>query len=216
MQYTRIVAVRHGETDWNAQRRIQGSTDIPLNPRGRWQAERVAAALAGEPVTGLYSSGLARADNTALAIARSTGVPLLIDRGLGERQLGVFEGKTFDEVETNWPEDALAWRRRVPEWQPPGGGESLLQLRHRIESTLQALAERHAGGLLVLVTHGGVLDLVYRLATRQAMDSPRTWQLENAALNRLLWSAPGGLSLVGWADTQHLDDALDDSATVPA
>lgn len=216
MQYTRIVAVRHGETDWNAQRRIQGSTDIPLNQRGRWQAERVATALAGEPVAGLYSSGLARADNTALAIARSTGVPLLIDRGLGERQLGIFEGKTFDEVQANWPEDALAWRRRVPEWRPPGGGESLLQLRHRIESTLQALAERHAGGLLVLVTHGGVLDLVYRLATRQAMDAPRTWQLENAALNRLLWSAPAGLSLVGWADTQHLDDALDDSATVPA
>lgn len=216
MQYTRIVAVRHGETDWNAQRRIQGSTDIPLNQRGRWQAERVAAALAGESVAGLYSSGLARADNTALAIARSTGVPLLIDRGLGERQLGIFEGKTFDEVQANWPEDALAWRRRVPEWRPPGGGESLLQLRHRIESTLQALAERHAGGLLVLVTHGGVLDLVYRLATRQAMDAPRTWQLENAALNRLLWSAPAGLSLVGWADTQHLDDALDDSATVPA
>ena len=131
--------------------------------------------------------------------------------GLRERGFGVFEGKTFQEVEAQWPEQALRWRKREPAFEPEGG-ESLLRFRERITQTLQTLAAQHPGEQIAVVAHGGVMDVLYRAATRQEIQAPRTWDLGNAAINRLLWT-PDGLSLVGWADTQHLDDdeALDES-----
>ena len=101
------------------------------------------------------------------------------------------------------PEDARRWRKRDPHYAPDGG-ESLVALRERIARTVTQLAERHLGEQVVMVAHGGVLDVIYRLATRQDIQAPRTWQLANAAINRLLWTEDG-LTLVGWADTQHLD-----------
>lgn len=213
MDATRIIAVRHGETAWNVDARIQGHLDIDLNDKGRWQARRVGDALADEPITAIYSSDLRRAADTARAIAQAAGAPLAQDAGLRERHFGMFEGRTFTEIEAQWPDHAQHWRRRVPHWVPPEGGESLLALRERVAGTVYRLAARHPGEQIVLVAHGGVLDAIYRLATGQAVDSPRTWELPNAAINRLLW-APESLVLVGWADTQHLDRAsLDESST---
>lgn len=204
MEATRIIAVRHGETAWNVDSRIQGQQDIGLNDTGRWQARRVGAALAGEPITAVYSSDLGRAHQTAQSIAEVAGIPVVADEGLRERSFGVFEGRTFDEIHQTWPEQAQNWRKRIPEWQPPEGGESLLQLRERVTKTMQALAARHPGEQIVVVAHGGVLDTLYRVATGQEVNSPRTWQLPNGAINRLLWT-PEGFTLVGWSDTQHLD-----------
>ena len=208
---TRIIAIRHGETAWNVSTRIQGHLDIGLNETGRWQAHRVALALAGEPIAALYSSDLLRAWDTALSIANATGLPVQTVEGLRERGFGVFEGKTFQEVEAQWPEQALRWRKREPAFEP-GGGESLLRFRERITLATQGLAAQHPGQQIVMVAHGGVMDVLYRAATRQEIQAPRTWDLGNATINRLLWT-PEGLSLVGWADTQHLDDdeALDES-----
>ncbi|MFY3383761.1 histidine phosphatase family protein [Paracidovorax sp. MALMAid1276] len=203
MQATRIVAIRHGETAWNVDTRIQGHLDIPLNDTGLWQAEQVGRALADEPVAAIYTSDLQRAHATAQAVARATGAPLTPHTGLRERSFGHFQGRTFAEIEAELPEDARRWRKRDPHYTPEGG-ESLVTLRERIERTVSALAERHVGEQVVMVAHGGVLDVLYRLATRQDIQAPRTWQLANAAINRLLWT-PDGLSLVGWADTQHLD-----------
>lgn len=213
MYATRIIAIRHGETAWNADSRIQGQRDVGLNETGRWQARRVGEALAGEPISAVYSSDLGRAHETALEIADVTGIPVVRHEGLRERSFGMFEGKTFDEIHQNWPEHAQNWRRRVPDWQPPEGGESLLELRERVHRTVVALAARHPGEQIVVVAHGGVLDALYRLATGQEVNSPRTWELPNGAINRLLWT-PEGFSLVGWSDTQHLDqDLADDAAT---
>ena len=90
------------------------------------------------------------------------------------------------------------------------GGESLLAVRQRISNTASELAARHLGQQIVLVAHGGVLDALYRAATGQEVQAPRTWQLGNAAINRLLWT-PEGMTLVGWSDTRHLEDsALDE------
>ncbi|AEG91799.1 histidine phosphatase family protein [Ramlibacter tataouinensis] len=211
MEATRIIAVRHGETAWNVDGRIQGQLDIALNDRGRWQAQRAGEALAGEAITAVYTSDLERAQATARSIAAAFGLPVAADRGLRERGFGRFEGLTFEEIHQAWPEEAQQWRKRVPQWQPPEGGESLLQLRERVGRTVHALAGRHAGGQIVMVTHGGVLDALYRIATGQAVDAPRTWQLPNAAINRLLWT-PGGFTLVGWSDTQHLEaQAIDEN-----
>ena len=208
---TRIIAIRHGETAWNVNTRIQGQLDIGLNEKGRWQADRVALALAGEPIAALYSSDLLRAWDTALSISNATGLPVQTVEGLRERGFGTFEGKTFQEIEAEWPEQALRWRKREPEFEP-NGGESLLRFRERIAQITQRLAARHPGEQIVMVAHGGVMDVLYRAATRQEIQAPRTWDLGNATINSLLWT-PDGLSLVGWADTQHLDDneALDES-----
>lgn len=208
MQATRIIAVRHGETAWNVDTRIQGHLDIPLNETGQWQAQQLAQALAGEPIDAIYASDLQRAYATAQAVADATGAPITPETGLRERSFGHFQGRTFAEIEAELPEDARRWRKRDPDYVPEGG-ESLVMLRERIERTVFALAEKHPGEQVLMVAHGGVLDVLYRMATRQEIQAPRTWQLSNAAINRLLWT-PDGLTLVGWADTQHLDNAARD------
>lgn len=213
MQATRIIAIRHGETAWNVDTRIQGQLDIELNETGRWQARRLARALAGEEIGAIYASHLRRAWDTARAIARVSGQAPRAHQGLRERGFGVFQGKTFTEIEAIWPEQALCWRKRDPHWAPENG-ESLLALRERIVQTVSELAQQHQGEQIVLVAHGGVLDVLYRAATGQDLQTPRSWNLGNATINRLLWT-PDGLTLVGWADTRHLEDdeTLDETIT---
>jgi 2,3-bisphosphoglycerate-dependent phosphoglycerate mutase len=211
-QPTRVLAIRHGETAWNVATRIQGKLDIGLNDTGHSQAKRLGAALARsqtqEPITSIYSSDLRRAYDTAQAISKATGVPVVTDEGLRERGFGVFEGKTFDEVAQLWPDQAQRWRQRDPDFCPEGG-ESLTMFRDRILAASQALTARHPGEQIALVAHGGVMDVLYRAATGQGIQAPRTWSLGNAVINRLLWS-PTAFTLVGWNDTQHLEDAAMD------
>ena len=201
---TRIIAIRHGETDWNLAGRVQGQmATAGLNAKGRWQAQQVAHALASESIQALYASDLLRAHETAQYIGQTTGLAVQTDAGLRERGFGLFEGKTFAESEVLWPELALRWRKREPDFAP-ADGESLLSFEERITKIVHALAAINSGKQIVLVSHGGVMDALYRAATRQGLQAPRTWQLGNAAINRLLWT-PEGLTLVGWADEQHLD-----------
>ncbi len=201
---TRVILVRHGETEWNVNGRIQGNLDIPLNDHGRWQAQQVARALAERPLDAVYASDLLRARETAGAIAGAHDLPLAFEPGLRERVFGQFEGHTFQEIDATWPDAASRWRHRDPEFAPPGGGESLRTFFARVVETAERLAHEHPEQTIALVTHGGVLDALYRAATRQALQAPRTWLLGNASINRLLWT-PAGFTLVGWADTQHLD-----------
>ena len=211
-QATRILAIRHGETLWNVDSRIQGHLDIGLNDTGRWQAERLGLALKDEPIAAIYASNLSRAYDTALAVSRHTGVPVQAEPGLRERSFGEFEGRTFAEIETELPEHAKRWRQRDPAFTP-AGGESLLMLEARVLSVAGRLAAQHPGEQIALFAHGGVMDILYRAATRLDLQAPRTWALGNTAVNRLLWS-PEGFSLVGWADVQHLSDCtLDESST---
>ena len=205
MHATRIIAIRHGETAWNVDTRIQGHLDIPLNDTGLWQARQLARALADEPVAAIYTSDLQRARATAQAVADTTGAPLTPEPDLRERSFGHFQGRTFAQIEAELPDQAMRWRKRDPEFIPGGGGESLTMLRSRIEHTVNELASQHPNEQIVLVAHGGVLDVLYRLATKLDLQAPRTWQLTNAAINRLLWTPDNGLALVGWADTEHLN-----------
>ena len=206
---TDIYLIRHGETDWNAARRLQGHLDIGLNERGQWQAQRAAEALADEDIAAIYSSDLSRASATAQAIANKSSRlgarQLRLNAGLRERGFGIFEGQTYAQIASDWPDESKRWRQRDPHFAPHGG-ESLTQLRDRIAATVNTLASQHVGEQIVLVAHGGVMDALYRLATRQDIESPRTWDLGNAAINRLLW-CDGELTLVGWGDVRHLDQA---------
>jgi probable phosphoglycerate mutase len=212
MEATRIIAIRHGETAWNVDTRIQGQLDIPLNDTGRWQAHQLALALAGEPITAVYASDLWRAYETALSVAGAVDLNITTDEGLRERGFGIFQGRTFADIEAEMPEQALRWRKRDPEFAPEGG-ESLNDFRDRVLACVHTLAARHPGELISVVAHGGVMDVLYRAATGQGLQAPRTWDLGNAAINRLLWT-PEGFTLVGWADTYHLEQqgALDENA----
>lgn len=208
-QLTRVIAIRHGETDWNLATRIQGQLDIGLNATGRWQAARLASALADEALDAVYASDLARAFETAQAVAAAAGLAVRTDRGLRERAFGVFEGMTFNEIEQRFPEQALRWRRRDPSFGP-AGGEVLTAFYERAVASLEALAARHRGQHIAVVTHGGVLDALYRAASRVPLDAPRSWQVANATINRLL-GGDEGLMLVGWNDDSHLGaEGLDD------
>ncbi|MDP9933013.1 histidine phosphatase family protein [Variovorax paradoxus] len=215
-EITRLIAVRHGETAWNVDTRIQGQLDVGLNATGCWQAQRVGQALAHEDIGAIYASDLSRAWQTAQEIARPHGLTVHPEPGLRERAFGRFEGLSFAEIEATLPDQARRWRERDPEFEPEGG-ESLLVFRERVTRVASKLAARHPGQLVALVAHGGVMDVLYRAATRQELQAPRTWQLGNAAINRMLWT-PEGFSLVGWSDTAHLvtdedDDILDETTT---
>lgn len=204
MNSTRILAIRHGETAWNVQTRIQGHIDIPLNDHGIWQAAQLGSALQDEQIDAVYASDLSRAFTTAQAIAEPRLLSVQALPALRERHLGQFQGQTWAAIEEQHPEEARRWKQRDPQWVPLGGGESLLALAERVQQFAHDLASRHAGEHIAWVTHGGVLDVLYRLATGQSLQAARTWGLRNTAINRLLWT-PQGLQLVGWADERHLD-----------
>jgi probable phosphoglycerate mutase len=219
-QVTRVVAIRHGETEWNAATRMQGQLDTALSGRGRWQAGRVAEALAREGIDAVIASDLARAFDTAQAIAARLGLGVATDPGLRERSFGVFEGYTYAQIDARWPAEAARWRRHEPDFGP-GEGETLRDFSARVVAAAARIAAAHAGRSIAIVTHGGVLDCLYRAACGSALDAPRSWELGNAAINRLLYT-PRGFTLVGWADTAHLegemplDDGSEGSAGVVA
>jgi probable phosphoglycerate mutase len=207
---TRIIAIRHGETAWNVDTRLQGQLDVPLNQRGQAQAQRAALAVAQEAPQRIYSSDLQRARDTAAALAQATGLPLLLDAGLRERHFGLWQGHTYAEVEQGWPTQSERWRRREPAFGPEGG-ETLQAFFDRVVATASRLAAQHPGQTVVMVAHGGVLDCLYRAATHIALDAPRTWELPNTGVNRLLWTGES-FTLIGWADVSHLDDAARDES----
>lgn len=206
---TRVVAIRHGETAWNVDTRIQGQLDIELNDTGRDQARRLARVLAAEDLQAVYSSDLQRALQTARVLAERAGVPLQADASLRERGFGAFEGLTWSEIEQRHPEESRRWRQREAGFAPPGG-ETLAAFYARAVEAIAAIAARHRGQHIALVTHGGVLDALYRAAARIALDAPRTWQLGNAGINRVL-HGEHGFTLVGWGDVLHLEgDTLEE------
>ncbi len=210
-QATRVLAIRHGETAWNVDTRIQGQLDIPLNDTGRWQARRLAAAVADEGVSAIYASDLLRAHQTAQAIAQTTGLAVSADLALRERAFGAFEGHTYKEIEARWPEQSERWRKRDPDFSPGVSGESLRVFFERCVTVATRLAAAHPGETIALVAHGGVMDCLYRAASRLDLQAARSWQLGNASINRLLYT-PGGFTLVGWSDTSHLESgSLDES-----
>ncbi len=199
---TRLFVLRHGQTAWNAEQRLQGHLDAPLDGVGRWQAARLAQALADEGLAAIYSSDLQRAHDTALPLGTACGLPVVTDAALRERSFGRLEGLTYAEIEERFPEDALGWRRREPGFGP-GGGESLVEFCARCVPAVARLAAAHAGQAIAVVSHGGVLDCLHRAANGLALDAPRPWALRNATVNRLLFNGEGFVVL-GWDDDRHL------------
>ncbi|MBV9891333.1 MAG: histidine phosphatase family protein, partial [Rhizobacter sp.] len=154
---------------------------------------------------------LVRASATAAAIADVVGLPVTTDTGLRERGFGIFQGWTYAEIDARWPDAAARWRLHDPTFAPEGG-ESLVDFDVRAVAALTRIAEAARGRTIAVVTHGGVLDCLYRAATGLALAAPRSWQLANAAINRVLFTGER-FTLVGWSDTAHLEDGTLDDAS---
>lgn len=150
-----LLLARHGETDWNAERRWQGHSDIPLNERGREQARALAAELADEPLAAIYSSDLLRAYETAKTVAEHKRMTVIVDQALRETNLGVWEGLTSAEIEQRFPDDWRTWREGgIPSGR---GGETPVESRDRIVAAANRIAAAHPGEQVLVVAHGGVL-----------------------------------------------------------
>ena len=205
---TRFCLVRHGETDWNGEKRIQGQIDIDLNRSGQAQARAVAAGLRGQAFAAVYSSDLLRAWNTAQIAVAGRRIAVSPAPTLRERHFGVLQGVTSREASERHPDVHRHHQARTPDYDYETG-ESLIVFAARVMASLDALAARHAGQDVLAFTHGGVLDVVYRAATGRALDAPRDFTLPNAAFNWVEHS-PSGWRLISWADCSHLDRALDE------
>ena len=199
---TEILLIRHGETVWNQQGRMQGQHDSPLTPTGLQQARQLARRLKTVSFTTLYSSDLGRAHQTARCIADETGHAVVSERGLRERDFGIFEGLTNAEIKSRYPEDYVLFERRDPEYAMQDG-ESAARFRERVVSTLEVIALRHAGETVVTVSHGLVLDALYRTACKMPLDVPRGFPLLNCSVNTFRHT-PGGWLAVSVCDVTHL------------
>jgi probable phosphoglycerate mutase len=204
---TLIYAIRHGETAWNKATRIQGQLDIPLNETGLRQADAVGRALAEATIDAIYSSDLIRAVQTATPLAQAKGLNVVPVQGLRERHFGVWQGETYGEIEEKFPHDYSRWRLREPEFAVEGA-ENLIVFQARMAQALQTLAQAHPGQTIAVFTHGGCLDILYRLSTGLPLEAPRTWPISNAVVNRLRYDPEArqpGLHLESWAEAHHLD-----------
>jgi probable phosphoglycerate mutase len=200
--------VRHGETAWNAEGRVQGQTDVPLSAVGLAQANAVAAALAGKRFAALYSSDLGRCRQTAAPVASALGLVVRTDPELRERHYGIFETITYAEAKVRFPEDYARFRAKELDYDFRGG-ESLRGFFERSIRCLEAIAGAHPGEEVLVVTHGGVLEMAYRHARRLGLSSKRDFEIPNAALSRLS-IAGDGWRVLAWAERAHLEAALDD------
>ena len=205
---TRFLLIRHGETLWNREQRIQGQKNSELSPAGVEQAHAAAACLGAESADLLVSSDLDRTMQTAAPISVATGLSIEAHAGLRERAFGIFEGCTLAEIAERFPDHHARWRSRDPAYAMPGG-ESLLQMRVRVKATLESIATRGHRKVLV-VTHGGVLDAIYRLATGTPDEAKRDWPLLNASFNHVEITGDSW-QLREWGVVSHLRAAGDES-----
>ncbi|HUX51933.1 MAG TPA: histidine phosphatase family protein [Spirochaetia bacterium] len=179
---TRVLLVRHGETVWNAEGRLQGHLDSELTSRGVAQANSVAARLRDYRFDALYASDLGRAYKTAQKIAAATGCRIISEPRLRERNLGIFQGLTEGEIRVRYPEEWSRFRSMEPDYRVPDG-ESSRDRVVRSRSLLDEVAVRHRERTVLLVTHGGILDGIFRLVTGLPLELPRQFKIWNAGIN---------------------------------
>ena len=201
---TEFLLIRHGETDWNRELRFQGQIDVPLNSIGRLQAQRLAQYLdhtEWAQALQLHSSDLQRAWQTAEPLSTEHRKPQP-QPDLREQCFGVFEGQSVAELEQNYPELWSQWRRFDAEFELPGG-ESTQRFHARVMGALVQLAESHGHGRVVVVTHGGVLDMLWRTVHGSTLHGHRQCLIPNAGFNHVVWDQ-GQWRILGWAQVEHL------------
>ena len=214
---TEIWLVRHGETSWNVERRIQGWEDIPLNITGEQQAAALGNYLAkiqsqSKTIHAVYASDLQRAQHTAHIAALPLGLSPILHQPLRERHFGVLQNLLYDEMDQYQPVAAKAWRSRESHANLEGG-ETLQAFHHRVINTLEEIAAKHPEQVVLVVSHGGALDIAWRQANQVSLSEPRQASLLNASINRIQVS-PEGWSMLEWGRVTHLNTATGDEIGV--
>ncbi len=213
---TRLTLVRHGETGWNAESRLQGWKDCPLSARGEAQAQALARRLANDqPFDALYSSDLVRALATAAPISAATGLHIRTEPRLRERKMGILEGLTAAEAEVRHPDVIAAWRDGGEDYTIPDG-ESVVTMRARVLAAMEDIAAAHPGAHIALVVHGGVIRRVLENVLNLPWDGLRRYLLLNASVN-VVERTPSHWTLVTFGDVSHLRhlETLDDTRLGP-
>ena len=204
---TELILLRHGETEWNRELRFQGQVDVPLNATGHAQAQRLAQRLAGEPIDHLVSSDLSRARQTADPFARqvqaSRGIGLDVDAALREQAFGRIDGMRVEDIKRDHADVWAGWTQFQSDYVVPDG-ESTRQFHTRVMAALWQLVASHPCRTLAVVTHGGVLDMVFRTARGLGLEGPRQSAIPNAGISRVRMQ-DGVVELLQWADTAHLE-----------
>ncbi|MEX0960855.1 MAG: histidine phosphatase family protein [Burkholderiales bacterium] len=203
---TLLFLIRHGETAWNVEGRIQGHVDQPLNDTGLAQARAVGNRFRAETLDGIYASDLTRAMQTAQPVADATALTIVPDPALRERHLGVLQGLTGDEARGRTPAVWTVFRTRAPNADLEAG-ESLAEFSTRVLAALEGIAREKAGKRIAIVTHGGVLDAAYRRARGIPLDLPRDFPIYNASVN-LLGFDGARFEVLRWGDVSHLPEEL--------
>ncbi len=201
---TELILLRHGETDWNRELRFQGHVDVALNAIGMEQARRLARRLAGETAHRLYASDLLRAQQTAQPVAQQLSLASVSDPALREQSFGRVDGMKVEDIKAQHPQAWEGWLRFHEDFCMPEG-ETTRQFHGRVMDAVYRLVAAHPGETLVLVTHGGVLDMIYRTARSLGLGGPRQSEIPNAGLNRVRVHQ-AGIDILAWADVQHLAD----------
>jgi probable phosphoglycerate mutase len=203
---TEILMIRHGETEWNTAKRLQGHSDIPLNEKGIEQALALARALREEKLSAVFSSDLQRASKTAEEIAKWHRLPVHIDPAFRERSYGIFEGLSRDEIKTRYPESHAAWYAADPDHVfPPGErpAESMRTFHHRAIDAISRIAEQYNGQKIVLVAHFGIIESAYRVAHGMPLEVRTRVPVLNTGINRFLIREKQ-IALLEWGDNEHL------------
>jgi probable phosphoglycerate mutase len=208
---TEVFLIRHGETEWNLSGRWQGHADSPLSTRGIEQAEALGQRMLKETLDCFYSSDLERARHTSRLVGGPSEWNPEFMEPLRERDLGVLEGLTTEEMKVKYPQEYESFRNEGPEYQVPGG-ESFKQFYERCSGALEEVAVRNPGKKIGVVTHGGFLGAIFRYVLKIPLDAERNFVLLNCSLNRLE-KTESGWNLVSWGDVAHLEglDSLDDA-----
>lgn len=207
---TRICFIRHGETDWNVDKRIQGQTDTPLNETGRGQALAMAFNAAHHDFSAVYSSDLVRALDTAKMVAARRGLDVRHLPQIRERHFGIFQGLTAEDGLQRYPAADVWYTARDVNYDFVTG-ESLVQFAERVKQAVDTLAKNHPNQTIAVVSHAGVLEIVYRKATGRPLHTPRDFVIPNCALNWFTFNKQGW-HLEAWDDHHHLKKVLLESA----
>ena len=202
---TELLFIRHGETDWNRQQRFQGHIDVPLNDTGRAQAAQLARRLAAEQHDALFTSDLQRAQQTAAPLAAAWQATPVTLADFREQNFGLLEGLDAATVQAQHPTLWQGWLQQSADFAAPGG-ESQRQFHTRVLAAVATLAAAHAGRRVVVVTHGGVLDMLWRSAHGLPLAGLRQCHIPNTGVNRMRWVA-GAPQILVWGDDSHLVDA---------
>ena len=193
----RLLLVRHGRTQWNAERRYQGQTDVPLDAIGRAQVRALGERLADETLDAVFASTLGRAQSTAAAIMARHDLPIQPEPRLLEINVGAWEGLKQAEIEARYPEELAVWQEDPVRHGPPGG-ETVGQLAARARAVLDDLAERPDNESVLLVAHGGLLSTMIAVALGMDPRDRRRFRLEPASVSELwLVGGYGWLALLG-------------------